>query len=75
MIEHSEFHFPRGIWNKCILLKWTLDFSLFFLVDVVVLRLSLTRLNVTQRLGILKECNMLCMLIVECMLLLLLLCV
>ena len=39
----------------CIL--WTLDFILFLYVDVVDVRLSLIKLNVTQRLKILKECN------------------
>ena len=37
----------------CIL--WTLDFASFFHLEVVVVRLSLIQLNVTQRLGIHKD--------------------
>ena len=39
MIVHSWFHLPWGFRDKCIL--WTLDFSLFFHVDVVVVRLRI----------------------------------
>ena len=53
-----------------IYILWTLDLSLFSLVEVVVVRLNLIKVNVTQCLGILKECNLLCMFTVDCMLLL-----
>ena len=43
MIEHSEFNFPRGIWKKMYIILRTLDFSLFFHMDVVFDGLSLIK--------------------------------
>ena len=76
MIEHFRFNLSRGIQNKCILFKWTLEFLIILSCGCGMVRFSIKlKLNVTQNLGILKECNLLCMLIVDCILPLPLLCV